>query len=97
MVGSRGLVLSLNFYKQLVSRFSSRQSLGFGTLEGVFSKIPSRGDLRLDYASEGEPVTLPVTLIHLLENEGKLGAIDCFFQLVHTNCLVSSYVVPTKG
>ena len=90
-------MLSLNFFGQLVSRIPSLVDLEFGTLEEVFSRIPSRGGLGLGHSSGSEPVTLPATLIHFSENGGRLEAIDRLFRLVRANCLVFSCVVSTKG
>ena len=63
-------VLVLSLFGGFIPRISSRQGLGFGTLEGIISRISSEGGLGLGHGSGSEPVTLSVTLIISRKMEG---------------------------
>ena len=90
-----GLVLSLSFLGWLVSRIPSQQSLGFGTLEGVVSKITNRRGLGLGHGSVSKAITLWATLIHLSE-DGRILKLSIICWLMIPNYLTSSHVVTSE-
>ena len=67
--------------------------MGFGTLEGVVSRIPSGRSLGLGHSNVSGALTLWAMLIYLSEDRRRLKAVNRFLRLVHPNCLASSCVV----
>ena len=47
-----------NLFGGFISRISSRRGLGFGTLEGIVSRIPSGGGLELGHGSMSRAIIL---------------------------------------